>query len=95
MELQKVYVVTMWSGGKPSRKWKSLEQPELLPQGTGLSFTSLDTKLKVHVIGSLSVEEFEQGDPATWFPDAPPPGAQGGKTKNEKRSADGPDLTVL
>ena len=95
MELQKVYVVTMWSGGKPSRKWKSLEQPELLPQGTGLQFTSLDTRLKVQVIGSLSVEEFEQGDPATWFADAPPPGAEEKPKDSSAKTSDGPDLTVL
>lgn len=74
MQLEKVYVVTMWSGGRASRKWKTLEEPELLATGTGLSFTSMDTKLAVRVIGSLSVEEYEQGAKETQFSDAPPSG---------------------
>ena len=61
MELTKIYVVTMWSGGKASRKWKTTDAPELLPQGTGIRFTSLDTQLEVQVIGNLSIEEYEHG----------------------------------
>ena len=61
MELEKIYVITMWSGGKASRKWKAAEKPDLLPQGTGIRFTNLDTQLEVQVIGSLSVEEYEHG----------------------------------
>lgn len=73
MRLEKVYVVTMWSGGRASRKWKAAQKPELLPQGTGMRFTSVDTKLEVEVIGSLSVEEYEQGAVETLFPDDKPP----------------------
>ena len=60
-ELASVYVVTMWSGGRPSRKWKSLQKPELLPQGTGVAFTCLETGLGVQLIGSISIEEYEAG----------------------------------
>lgn len=59
--LETIYVVTMWSGGRPGRRWKTIERPKLLPSGTGVSFISLGTKLSVHVIGNISVEEFEQG----------------------------------
>lgn len=59
--MRSVFVVTMWSGGKPARKWKSDKQPEMLTQGTGVSFVSLDTKLPVQIIGSISIEEFESG----------------------------------
>ncbi len=58
---QTVYVVTMWSGGKPGKRWKTLGRPKLLPNGAGVSFISLNTRLSVHVIGNVSVEEFEQG----------------------------------
>jgi len=59
--MKTVYVITMWSGGRPAKKWKSYDKPELLPQGTGVLFTSIETKLSVSVIGSISVEEFESG----------------------------------
>lgn len=59
--MKSVYVITMWSGGRAAKKWKSLEQPLRLNEGTGVSFTSLETKLPVQVIGSISVEEFESG----------------------------------
>lgn len=95
MELQKVFVITMWSGGKPSRKWKSLAEPELLPQGTGLRFKSMDTQLTVSVIGSLSVEEFEQGDPATWFADSESPMKEDSEAKPRDDKGGGPELTVL
>ena len=61
MELEAVYSITMWSGGRPAKKWRTLQKPEILPQGTGVHFVSFDTKLPVQVIGSVSVEEFEQG----------------------------------
>ncbi|GMW00915.1 MAG: hypothetical protein AMXMBFR84_20520 [Candidatus Hydrogenedentota bacterium] len=38
-----------------------MARPELLPQGTGVRFTSLESKLTVEIIGSISVEEYEQG----------------------------------
>ena len=60
-ELASVYVVTMWSGGRASRKWKALEKPTSLPQGTGVSFTCLETGLGVELIGSISIEEYEAG----------------------------------
>lgn len=59
--MKTVYIVTMWSGGRPAKKWKTLQRPDVLPSGTGVSFESLDTKLPVQVIGSISVEEFESG----------------------------------
>jgi len=59
--MQQFYIVTMWSGGRVNKRWKTLEEPELLAQGTGVRFTDLDTKLTVQVIGSVSVEEYEHG----------------------------------
>ncbi len=59
--MRTVYVVTMWSGGRPAKKWKCLEYPKLLSQGTGIEFVCCETKLKVQVIGSVSVEEYESG----------------------------------
>lgn len=51
----------MWSGGRPAKKWKSFEIPKLLPQGTGVEFICCETKLRVQVIGTISVEEYESG----------------------------------
>jgi hypothetical protein len=59
--MRSVYIVTMWSGGRPAKKWKTYDRPEPLASGTGVQFQSLDTKLHVEVIGSISVEEFESG----------------------------------
>jgi hypothetical protein len=59
--MESIFIVTLWSGGRATKKWKTLERPELLPNGTGVKFTSLDTRLLVEVIGSISVEEYEQG----------------------------------
>lgn len=59
--MKSVYVVTMWSGGKPAKRWKSEREPTVLAQGTGVAFISLETKLPVQIIGSISVEEFESG----------------------------------
>lgn len=59
--MRSVYVITMWSGGRGAKKWKSFEAPRLLDQGTGVEFTNADTKLLVRIIGSISVEEFESG----------------------------------
>jgi len=78
-----VYIVTMWSGGRPSKKWKTEQEPEVLPSGTGVRFVSLDTKLPVQLIGSVSVEQYESGkeemEAAFWdnpqkeaLPDSPP-----------------------
>lgn len=61
MELASVYLITMWSGGKPAKKWKTIDRPEVLPNGTGVRFVSMSTKLSVDVIGSVSVEQFEEG----------------------------------
>jgi len=61
MDLANVYLITMWSGGKPAKKWKTVSQPEMLPNGTGVRFVSMSTKLSVDVIGSVSVEQFEEG----------------------------------
>lgn len=59
--MKSIYVVTMWSGGRPAKKWKSDSLPELLSQGTGVSFIDAGTRLNVRVVGSISVEEFESG----------------------------------
>lgn len=59
--MQKVYLVTMWSGGRPAKNWKTNEAPELLANGTGVRFVSRESKLTVSVIGSISIEEFESG----------------------------------
>ncbi|HNR31008.1 MAG TPA: hypothetical protein PKI11_08970 [Candidatus Hydrogenedentes bacterium] len=59
--MKTVYIVTMWSGGRPSKKWKTEQEPEVLPSGTGVRFTSVDTKLTVQLIGSVSVEQYESG----------------------------------
>jgi len=59
--MRSVYVVTMWSGGRPAKKWKSLEAPQMLPQGTGVDFISAESRLRVQIIGSISIEEFESG----------------------------------
>ena len=59
--MESVFIVPLWSGGRATKKWKTTERPELLAHGTGVKFVSLDTKLPVEVIGSVSVEEYEQG----------------------------------
>ena len=58
--MQRFFIVTIWSGGKPGKRWKTLEEPQVLPQGTGVQFCDLDTKLAVKVIGNISVEQYEQ-----------------------------------
>lgn len=76
--MKTIYLITMWSGGRPAKKWKSEVKPEPLAQGTGVSFVSVGTKLPVSVIGSISVEEFESGKEelelgiAAMFADDPP-----------------------
>lgn len=59
--MKTVYVITMWSGGKAAKKWKSEEEPQILPQGTGVAFVSSETRLPVQVIGSISIEQYESG----------------------------------
>ncbi len=59
--MRDIYLVTMWTGGGFAKKWKSYEEPTVLPQGTGVEFVCLETKLKVRVIGNISVEQFESG----------------------------------
>jgi hypothetical protein len=59
--MQHLYIVTMWSGGRANKKWKTDEEPMLLTQGTGVRFRDLETRLTVQVIGSVSVEEYEHG----------------------------------
>ncbi len=55
------FVITMWTGSGLAKKWKSYEAPTLLPQGTGVEFVNAETRLKVRVIGNISVEEYESG----------------------------------
>lgn len=59
--MKTVYVITMWSGGRAAKKWKSDAPPDNLPQGTGVSFISIGTRLRVSIIGNISVEEYESG----------------------------------
>ena len=59
--MRDIYLVTMWTGGRPAKKWKTYEEPTVLAQGTGVEFVSLETKLKVRVVGNVSVEQFESG----------------------------------
>lgn len=59
--MKTVYIVTMWSGGRPAKKWKTEQEPEVLPNGTGVRFLSQDTKLWVQLIGGVSVEQYESG----------------------------------
>lgn len=59
--MKSVYIVTMWSGGAAAKKWKSVDEPLLLPQGTGVEFTDIETRLRVRLVGSVSIEEFESG----------------------------------
>ena len=59
--MKTVYVVTMWSGGRPAKKWKTEGEPQVLPNGNGVTFTGAGTRLRVTVVGSISVEEFESG----------------------------------
>jgi hypothetical protein len=59
--MRTVYVITMWTGGRSAKQWKSYEQPELLPNGTGVKFVNAETKMPVQVIGNISIEDFESG----------------------------------
>lgn len=59
--MKKIFLITMWSGGRPAKNWKSDSEPELLPSGTGVRFINRETRLSVSVVGSISVEEFESG----------------------------------
>jgi hypothetical protein len=59
--MKTVYVITMWSGGRAAKKWKSDAAPETLAQGTGVSFISTGTRLRVSIIGNISIEEYESG----------------------------------
>jgi hypothetical protein len=61
MELEKVYLVTLWSGGRAAKQWQTKTKPEPLRQGTGVTFTDMESRLGVEVIGHISVEEYEQG----------------------------------
>lgn len=63
--MKTVYVVTMWSGGRPAKKWKAEAAPEVLSNGTGVSFISMATRLRVTVVGSISIEEYESGKEET------------------------------
>lgn len=59
--MKSTFVVTMWSGGRAAKKWKSEERPAPLPSGNGVEFTSAATRLKVQLIGNISIEEYESG----------------------------------
>jgi len=59
--LKTIYVVTMWSGGEPARKWQTYEAPEILEHGHGIKFIDRLTKLSVTIIGPISIEEYESG----------------------------------
>jgi hypothetical protein len=59
--MERMFVVTLWSGGSAGKRWQTHERPEFLPQGTGIKFLDAETKLSVEIIGSISVEEYEHG----------------------------------
>ncbi|MBI1321524.1 MAG: hypothetical protein GC168_21605 [Candidatus Hydrogenedens sp.] len=59
--MKTIYVVTMWSGGKPARKWQTEEAPEVLEHGSGVRFVSRESRLSVCIIGPISIEEYESG----------------------------------
>ena len=59
--MRSIYVITIWSGGRPAKKWQSYGEPELLPTGNGVRFINIETKLSVSIIGNISVEHFESG----------------------------------
>ena len=59
--MKTVYVVTMWSGGRPAKKWKAETVPEVLANGMAVTFVSMATRLRVTVVGSISIEEYESG----------------------------------
>ncbi len=59
--MQRYYVVTIWSEGRPGKKWKTMEEPEVIPEGTGVFFRDMGTRLPVKVIGNVSIEEYEHG----------------------------------
>jgi hypothetical protein len=74
--MKTVYVVTMWSGGRPAKKWKADSTPEVLPNGTGISFVNMATRLRVTVVGSISIEEYESGKEEIEMGLGPAPGAE-------------------
>ncbi len=59
--MKSTFVVTMWSGGRAAKKWKSEERPVPLADGSGVEFISCATRLKVQLIGNISIEEYESG----------------------------------
>lgn len=59
--MKTIYLITMWSGGRPAKKWTSYEEPQVLSNGQGVTFTARESKLSVTIIGPISVEEFESG----------------------------------
>ena len=59
--MKSTFVITMWSGGQPAKKWKSGAAPRLLESGNGIEFENANTRLSVRLIGNISVEEFESG----------------------------------
>lgn len=59
--MKSTFVVTMWSGGRAAKKWKSEERPVPLPSGDGVEFISAATRLMVQLIGNISIEEYESG----------------------------------
>jgi len=62
--MKTIYVITMWSGGKPARKWQSEVEPEVMEHGTGVRFIARDSRLSVRIIGPISIEEYESGKEA-------------------------------
>ena len=72
--LQTVYLVTIWAGNEPAKQWKTRTKPELLETGTGVVFTDLATGLSVELIGSISVEQYEQGRMAGGLDEREAPG---------------------
>ncbi len=59
--MKSTYVVTMWSGGRAAKKWKTHQPPVMLSSGYGVEFVNEATRLKVQLVGNISIEEYESG----------------------------------
>lgn len=59
--MRSIYVISIWTGGGRARQWKAYDEPKVLANGMGVEFTNIDTRLRVIVIGNISVEQFESG----------------------------------
>jgi hypothetical protein len=82
--MRTVYLVTLWSNGEPGKQWKTLRRPTTLPEGTGVIFRDMASRLSVQLIGSISVEEYEFGQLAREEREAVRKGAEGDVDNNSE-----------